>query len=125
MTQRRWRWLLAAVMLAGLLFALRPLNSRLDPETLFPFSDKVSHLLYFGSLWWLARRGDIPARWPLAAGLVMYGASIEIAQALTPTHREASLADVVADSAGIALGWWFLRDRVGLRSAGQPEEHRR
>lgn len=120
MTPQRWRALLFALMLAGVLFAIRPLNSRLDPETLFLHSDKVAHVLYFGGLWLLARRAGFAAGWPLALSLLGYGVAIEVAQQLAPTRRSASLIDLAADSAGIALAWWLTR-----RSIGQPQKHRR
>jgi VanZ family protein len=123
MTSQRWRALLFAVMLAGLLFAIRPLNSRLDPETLFLHSDKISHVLFFGLLWLLSRRAGFAAGWPLALSLLGFGVGIEIAQQLSPTGRSASLTDVAADVVGIALGWWLTR-RLNL-SVGQPQEDRR
>jgi hypothetical protein len=120
MTPSRWRTLLFVVMLAGLLFAIRPLNSRLDPETLFLHSDKIAHVLYFGLLWWLARRAGFAANWPLALSLWGYGVGIELAQQLAPTQRSASMTDLVADALGIVLAWWVTR-----RSFGQPQEHGR
>jgi VanZ family protein len=119
-TQRRWRLALIALMVFGVLFAVRPLTSRFSPETLFLHSDKISHVLFFGLLWLLARRAGWAASWSLALMLLGYGVFIEIAQSLAPTERSASLADVAADSAGIALAWWFT-----ARSRRQPEEHRR
>ena len=120
MTPSRWRALLVAVMLAGVLFAIRPLNSRLDPETLFLHSDKITHVLYFGLLWCLARRAGFAAGWPLALTLWGYGVGVEVAQQLSPTQRSASLSDLVADAVGIALAWWVTR-----LSFGQPQEHGR
>ncbi len=123
MTTARWRACLLIVMVAGVLFAMRPLTSRLDPETLFAHSDKIAHVLYFALLWLLARRGGFAARWPLALGLLSYGVGIEVAQQLGPARRSASLADIAADALGIAFGWWLAR-RFPLL-AGQPQEHRR
>jgi VanZ family protein len=111
------------LMVAGVLFAIRPLTSRLDPETLFLHSDKVAHVLYFALLWLLARRAGFAPGWALALGLLAYGISIEVAQQLAPTRRSASLTDVAADTVGLALGAWLARRFPGL--AGQPEKHRR
>ena len=122
MSARHWRALLVVLMMTGVLFAVRPLSSRLAPETLFLHSDKIAHLLYFGLLWLLARRAGWRAAWPLAVGLLGYGVFIEVAQALTPTDRSASLSDVVADAAGVALAWGY--ERRSARSIGQPEEDR-
>jgi VanZ family protein len=110
--------LLAVVMVAGVLFAVRPLTSPYSPETLFPQSDKVAHLLYFALLWVMARRAGFAAAWPIALALLGYGVFIEVAQALVPTGRSASLADVAADAVGITLAWW----RTRRRSAGEPEK---
>lgn len=119
LTPRRWRTLLLVLMLAGVLFAVRPLTSPYSPETLFRHSDKVSHVLFFGCLWVLARRAGFAASWPLALGLLGYGVMIELAQALSPTQRSASFSDVAADAVGIALAWWLTR----RWSTRQPEEH--
>jgi VanZ family protein len=123
MTTARWRALMFVVMVAGVLFATRPLTSRLDPETLFLHSDKIAHALYFATLWLLARRGGFGSGWALALALLAYGVSIEVAQQLAPTRRAASLADIAADAAGIALGWWLTRRVPSL--AGEPQKHRR
>jgi VanZ family protein len=119
-TPRRWRTLLFVLMAAGMLMAVRPLSGR-SPETLFPHADKIVHVLFFAGMWWLARRGGFAAGWPLALALLGYGVSIEVAQALTPTNRSASLSDVAADAVGIALAWGFTRGRSG----GEPAENRR
>jgi VanZ family protein len=119
LTPRRWRTLLLVLMIAGVLFAVRPLRSRFAPETLFLHSDKLIHVLFFGFLWLLARRAGFAAAWPLALMLLGYGVFIEVAQALSRTGRSASLSDVAADSVGIALAWWLAR----RFSAGQPEKN--
>jgi len=120
MSARHWRAMLVVLMVAGVLFAVRPLTSRLAPETLFAHSDKIAHLLYFGLLWLLARRAGWRAAWPLAFGLLGYGVFIEVAQTFSPTNRSASLSDVVADALGVALAWGY--ERRSTRSIGQPEE---
>jgi VanZ family protein len=109
LTPRRWRTLLLVLMVGGVLFAVRPLTSRYAPETLFLHSDKLVHVLGFGLLWLMARRAGFVAAWPLALTLLGYGVLIEVAQALMPTGRSASLADVAADGVGIALAWWLTR----------------
>jgi VanZ family protein len=108
------------LMVAGALFAVRPLTSRYAPETLFLHSDKLAHVLFFGGLWLMARRAGFAASWPLALTLFGYGVFIEVAQALSPTGRSASLSDIVADTLGIALAWWVTRR---WSSARQPEKH--
>jgi VanZ family protein len=119
LTPRRWRALLLALMVVGVLFAVRPLTSPYSPETLFRHSDKFSHVLFFGGLWVMARRAGFAASWLLVLTLLGYGVLIEVAQALSPTRRSASLSDVAADALGIALAWWLTR----RWSPRQPEEH--
>lgn len=119
LTPRRWRTLLLLLMVSGVLFAVRPLTSPYAPEKLFLHSDKLAHVLFFGGLWMVARLAGFAAAWPLALALLGYGAFIEVAQALSPTGRSASLRDVAADSIGIALGWWLMR----RWSARQPEKN--
>ncbi len=120
MTPQRWRALLFAVMVVGVLFAIRPLKSNLNPEKLFLHSDLIAHALYFIVLWLLSRRAGFAAGWPLVLGLLGYGISIEVAQHLAPTGRSASLSDVAADAVGIALAWRFTRGSIG-----EPKKHRR
>ena len=88
LTPRRWRLLLWLLMFAGVLYAVRPLTSPYSPETLFLHSDKLAHVLFFGGLWMMARRGGFAAAWPLVLTLLGYGVVIEVAQALSPTGRE-------------------------------------
>ena len=111
--------LLVVVMVAGVLFAVRPLTSRFSPETLFAQSDKLTHFLYFAFLWVLARRAGFGAGWQLALAVLGYGVLIEIAQALVPTGRSASLTDVTADAVAIAVAWWSTR----RWSPAQPEKN--
>jgi VanZ family protein len=123
MTPQRWRTVLFVLMVAGVLFAIRPLTSRLNPETLFHHSDKIAHVLYFALLWLLARRAGFASGWALALGLLGYGVSIEVAQQLAPTNRSASLTDLAADAVGLLLGWGIARRFPA--SAGAPQEHGR
>ena len=119
LTPRRWRTVLLVLMVVGVLFAVRPLTSRFAPETLFPQSDKVLHVLFFAGLWVMARRAGFASAWPLALTLLGYGVFIEVAQALSGTGRSASLSDVAADTVGITLAWWLTR----RGSAGEPEKN--
>jgi VanZ family protein len=94
-----WRALFAAVLLGILWLALRPHAPGPD---WFEHADKLRHAGAFLVLWWLGRRAGVPAM-GLAAGLLGFGVLIEGLQSLTP-DREASLADIAADAAGLALG---------------------
>lgn len=71
--------------------------------------DKLGHLLAYAGLmgWW----GQLHRRWLLLFVLfVALGAAMELLQGLTPT-REPSLADMLANTAGAALGWFVTRRR--------------
>lgn len=114
-----WRVALFVLMAAGLAFAVRPLALDEGPENWFPEADKLHHVWFFGLLWWVGLRAGFRAHWPLALGLLGYGAAIEIAQTFTP-QRAASGLDLLADAVGIALAWWLTRRRL----ARQPQEHR-
>ncbi|MCG2580838.1 MAG: VanZ family protein [Marinobacter sp.] len=67
-------------------------------------NDKINHLIAFTELTILARLG-----WPrlsglwLAPPLLLFGFTIEMIQFQLP-YREFSLADLVADAAGVAVG---------------------
>lgn len=110
---RQWpRWLLfAAVAVAVMVAGLDPLPL---PER-FPQQDKLHHLLGFAALYASARiafprmhMGRLVAAC-LAAALL-----IELAQGQFLPHRTASLADMLANTAGVALGAacvWLWRRR--------------
>lgn len=68
--------------------------------------DKLRHLAAFGALAWVAVQGWGLARatgWGIGGALLAFGVFIELVQARVP-GRHASLADIAADVAGIALG---------------------
>ena len=87
-------------------------------------SDKANHALAFAVLALLADFSFPRARFGLAkaAALLAFGVAIEAIQHFLP-WREASLLDLVADAAGIALyaaASPFLQRVPLLRSRGQP-----
>lgn len=67
--------------------------------------DKIEHLAAFAVLTILARLSwpDVRA-WGIGVALLLYGGMIELAQAAPSLMRSSSLADLVADGAGIFLG---------------------
>lgn len=74
----------------------------------FPQADKLRHLLAFLGFAALVVGGRLrPRRWWLL-GLVLYGVAIEWAQSQVP-GRDASVADALADGAGVLLGAWLAR----------------
>jgi VanZ family protein len=92
-----WRLLFTATLALVLRSALRPNHPGPD---WFEHADKLRHAAAFGVLWLLGRRAGVPAT-RLAAGLAGFGLLIEGLQSLTP-DRDASLADLLADLAGLS-----------------------
>lgn len=108
-------------MVAGLIGALRPLAAHAGPENWFLGADKLLHLSYFALLWCVAVRTRMARAGWLALGLIGFGVGIELAQGWLTATRSASVADILADSAGLLLGAGLTR----AASSRQPEEHRR
>ncbi|KAA6232099.1 hypothetical protein FP507_02540 [Chlorobium phaeovibrioides] len=79
-------------------------------------NDKWAHLLAFAvlaigfSVWWQIKT------WLMVLGLIFYGVAIEVAQLYVPYHH-ATVLDLLADGAGIAVGvilLFFWRRYVSL-----------
>jgi VanZ family protein len=100
-----WRCALAALLIVGIAWAVRPLTPQQGPENWFPSADKVHHVWFFGLLFWAGHQwaGLRPA-WALALGLMAYGLGMEFAQGLTAS-RSASWQDLLADAVGIGIAW--------------------
>lgn len=108
-----WRALFVLAALAILVLSLMPPSSRL-PSTGW---DKSNHALGFAVLAFLALQAFAGRLLAVAAGLLAYGALIEVLQSLTP-YRLAEWGDLWADGIGVLLGalaqatWaWRLRRR--------------
>ncbi len=112
-------WMLTILMLA--------LDDSPAIAVLFPGQDKVSHALAFGvlaCLWDGSLAFSSRRRRLYLAGLVslVYGAFIEVAQALFTAGRQAEWGDLLADLAGILVASGMLlatrRQQQGARSDG-------
>jgi len=77
-----------------------------------PHLDKLEHLLAYAllMLWFAQLRLTNPQRAITAAALLALGIALEFAQA-SGGVREFSIADMIADLAGIALGWFAAPPR--------------
>ena len=77
-----------------------------------PGVDKVVHVALFLALALTGRWAGVRAV-VLGGLLVTYGAVSEVVQAVTPLERSGSVADLVADVVGVALGLgaWALGER--------------
>lgn len=76
-----------------------------DPSG-FEGGDKIGHLLAYGSLmlWFSLLYGSLPARLAYGAGFVVLGVVLEFMQG-TLDYRTFEVADMVANSLGVLLGW--------------------
>jgi VanZ family protein len=101
---RRWRRRLPFVAVA-LVVLLAGFDPHPLPE-LFPQQDKLHHLFGFAALLFTARVAfpRVPGTW-LAAATLAAALAIEIGQGLLLPERSASLGDMLANTAGVLLGW--------------------
>ena len=120
----RWQLAGAALLLMALVASLLPeIPFWPDvPGAAFTMSDKVLHILAFLSLTvWFSGQYPRAAYWRIAAGLIAFGALIEVLQGLTD-YRDAEWLVLTADGIGIVIGL-----AVAILGAGgwsQRLEHR-
>jgi VanZ family protein len=99
----RRAWFIAglALVAAVISLSLAPI-----PGPPIAHADKAEHLATYGVLMlWFAQLGGPPRRRAVtAAALVALGIGIEFLQDLTP-YRMFDPADMIANAAGVALGW--------------------
>ncbi len=81
-----------------------------------PGVDKVVHLVVFLALAVTGRWAGVGAA-VLGGLLVLYAAASEVVQAVTPLARSGSVADLLADVAGVVVGLvaWALGERARRR----------
>ena len=93
-----------------MILSLVPLDDFSAAQTL---NDKVLHVLaYIVLMVWFG--GIVPRQYyyRLFLALLAYGGAVELLQSLTD-YRSMELADLLADTAGLALGW--ILANLGLR----------
>lgn len=73
------------------------------PPQVFSLWDKAQHALAFAALTALGLRAYPRHPWQVAAGLLLFGAGIELAQAATG-WRHGEWGDWLADAVGLAAG---------------------
>ncbi len=112
-TERRWRWAFGAAFLVSLIILFIP-ESGVPPA--IPGTDKVIHLTLFAALTTTGLLAGSRRRWLLPAVLA-YAVASEFIQAIGVIGRTSSVADVLADAIGVALGvglvGWLRRRRAG------------
>lgn len=75
------------------------------PQVGFEQSDKVGHLLGYGTvMFWFAQLYRGNARIAYAAGFGLMGLALELAQGALG-YRSSEPLDVIANALGVALGW--------------------
>ena len=77
----------------------------------FPGSDKLVHLVLFALLA-AATRWRFGRRTVALAVLVVYAVTSEVVQGVLMDSRSGDPLDVVADLAGVALGWLLVARRL-------------
>ena len=75
--------------------------------------DKMGHVAAYAALmlWFMQLYSGVTARILLAGSFVAMGVGLEFAQLLTAT-RTFEIADMVADTTGVAIGWIFAPPRI-------------
>jgi VanZ family protein len=115
------RLLFWAVLLFSFVMAILPQPPDIPGQP----GDKVQHIAAFATLGLLGSWAYAAmSRWTLFAGLSLYGALIEVVQAVPVIHRDSDVRDWVADTvaAGAVLllvAYWRTRRR-GNADADEP-----
>ncbi|MCW5619549.1 MAG: VanZ family protein [Burkholderiales bacterium] len=101
----RWAWRIVGWFGVGLLIWLS-LTSNPPPMGDVPNLDKVGHVAAYAllMLWFAQLRLSGEERAVSGSGLLLLGIALEFLQAWGGV-REFSIADMIADLAGITLGW--------------------
>lgn len=112
---RRWAvpvfWMTVAIVYAA---AIMPSPQAPDLGA----GDKINHVAAFLTLALLGRSAyHFQPAWPLAAGLSLFGAFIEVSQAVPFLNRDANVGDWIADSLAVLIG---LGLSTLLARQGQP-----
>ena len=86
------------------------------PELIGHPSDKIQHLLAFATLGILAAYGFAQRSiLTLFAGLSIYGAGIEIVQAIPALHRDSDIVDLLVDMVAAGVTLCLARRIIALR----------
>jgi VanZ family protein len=98
--QRLARLLFLAAAVFAFVMAVLPHPPNFPGEP----SDKIQHMAAFATLAFLGSIAFPRVRWlQLVTGLSLFGAAIELAQAIPMLHRDSEFMDWVADTATSAL----------------------
>jgi VanZ family protein len=122
----RWRrfWLLLGWLLV--LFVIY-LSLTPDPvEVPVEQGDKFGHILAYAALmsWFANLYEGLARRIQFAIGFVALGVVLEFVQGWTG-YRSFEVADMAADAAGVAVGWFFAPPRIPNYLRGMGDVFRR
>jgi VanZ family protein len=83
------------------------------PSVDLPEGDKLEHVLAYGVLmfWFAQIYYRTRSRLLFALGFVLLGIALEFLQSFTET-RQFEIADMIADAAGVVLGWLVAPPRT-------------
>ena len=100
------------LMLAAVIYV--SLMAKLPRGGIF-YSDKITHIVSYGVLmWWFAQLYPKSRRLLLAALFVAMGVALEFGQAQVSRYRILDTADMLANSAGIIVGWVLVKTPLPL-----------
>ncbi len=103
-------WLGNGWLLVGLVVYLSLTPAPSSELLVFPFVDKLGHLIAYGVLmgWFAQLYPAGKSQWLWALVFCLLGVAMEFAQAWGG-HRFFDVADMVANSLGVLLAWWLSR----------------
>jgi VanZ family protein len=110
----RWSplWLATGWLLVSsiIYLSLAPAPPSID----LPEGDKLEHVLAYAVLmfWFAQMYYRTRSRLLFAIGFVLLGVALEFLQGFTET-RQFEIADMIADAAGVMLGWMIAPPRTG------------
>lgn len=107
----RWLWLVAGWMLVLLVIYLSLAPT--PPPLTNNQGDKLEHILAYAALmsWFVNLYAEMNPRLRIAAGLIALGVALEFVQRWTG-YRTFDMADMAANTAGVAAGWWVAPPRL-------------
>ena len=104
-----WRSVGAVLVMGAVIVSLIPAPYKFSTSHM----DKLWHAItYAGLMFWFAQLYGNAVHWRLALGFVALGAVIEGLQHLTG-YRMAEVADAIANTVGVLLGWALFRTPLG------------
>ncbi len=119
-------WILAILIFGGVIIAASLVPSPMVPDA--GISDKVGHYLAYLTLALLGSGIAAPERlWLTMLRCFLFGAALEVTQALITDQRSAEWADLLANVSGILTAWIITgsgRAGWGLRTAAWLDRRR-